>query len=168
LAGPSAGAVIAPPFCSPSIQPPPEIRGSAKWQLGSLIHHENLLAAVLLLVPVLSLTDATAAPTPQTSEADPQVVAGSAVASGGYTMTDSGANTHTFVGGTVVRGHYTTVIIDGTTYTWDPELKRYYRPGATPPDFSYYEFTPSGDGYTYKKKVPQTGGTATIESGTLV
>ncbi|MDG1049363.1 MAG: hypothetical protein P8R46_04075, partial [Planctomycetota bacterium] len=36
LAGPSAGAVLAPPFCSPSITP--TTRCSAKWQLGSLIH----------------------------------------------------------------------------------------------------------------------------------
>ena len=37
-AGPSAEAVIAPPFCSPSITP--TTRCSAKWQFGSLIHFQ--------------------------------------------------------------------------------------------------------------------------------
>ena len=36
LAGPAAGVVHAPPFCSPSTTP--TTRCSAKWQLGSLIH----------------------------------------------------------------------------------------------------------------------------------
>ena len=43
-AGPSAGAGIAPPSCSPSTTP--TIRGSAKWQLGSLIH-ERVTCAIL-------------------------------------------------------------------------------------------------------------------------
>ena len=45
LAGPSAGVVHAPPFCSPSTTP--TTRCSAKWQLGSLIHEHALLVCLL-------------------------------------------------------------------------------------------------------------------------
>jgi len=45
LAGPSAGAGIAPPSCSPSTTP--TIRCSAKWQFGSLIHLGTVAGVVV-------------------------------------------------------------------------------------------------------------------------
>jgi len=55
LAGPSAEAVISPPFCSPSITP--TTRCSAKWQLGSLIHHATQQGTLAWIAVVRSSPD---------------------------------------------------------------------------------------------------------------
>ena len=99
---------------------------------------------------------------------DPPVTS-EATASGGYTMTGGNGN-HTWVETEVDEegGYVTKVLIDDVEHVWDPEGRRYYVPGVTPPNFAYYQFYEDGaGGYTYEHKVPTIGGTTVIERGTL-
>lgn len=123
-----------------------------------------LQPVLLLVLCLLGLSGPSLAQNP----APPPVLKPEATSSGGYRMTDSGGGVHTWEEIDVENGYVTAVSIDGKEYIWDEEGLRYYRPGVTPPDFSYYQFYSDGQGgYTYQKKVPQIGGTATIEEGTL-